>query len=109
LIEPEYNSLEDLILRGAVEVAGLSELGELQYKLTEEAQTIAPDLYSTTLDFFYKQLTLLWSKGFVEMDITEINPSVKLTKKAFENDEVDNLSFAQQETLKVVKQAMHQE
>lgn len=107
-MEIEPNSLDDLILRGAVEVAGLTENGEMQYRLTEEAETVAPDLYNRTLDFFYSQLTLLWADGFVNIDMTEVNPSVSLNDKSFNQEEVDKLSFPQQETLKIVKQALRQ-
>jgi hypothetical protein len=45
-------------------------------------------------------MMFLWESGFVEMDITEKNPIVKLTEKAFNNKEVLKLDKDKQYTLK---------
>jgi hypothetical protein len=44
----------------------------------------------------------LWSDGFLNMDVTEKNPIVSLTKKALDDEEVSKLSKDSQRTLKEI-------
>jgi hypothetical protein len=44
----------------------------------------------------------LWAEGFLDIDVTETNPMVKLTPKAFDDAEVDKLPKEKQYTLKEI-------
>jgi hypothetical protein len=41
----------------------------------------------------------LWQNGFITMDVTEINPMVNLTEKAFDQISVSELDQNQRHTL----------
>ena len=61
---------------------------------------MSPELDQEIQTFFSQEMMFLWENGFVEMDITEKNPIVKLTEKAFNNKEVLKLDKNKQYTLK---------
>lgn len=90
-MEPEKNSLDDLILKGAVEVYGIDDDGNFIYRLTEKVHEVAPELVDTAMDKFYDDLKTLWILGYIDMDIADINPTITLTEKALNSDEVDKL------------------
>ena len=83
--------LEQLILDGAVEFAGLSESGEVLYNFTTNLKEVRPDLYDQVIDIQRRELLFLWTKGFLSMDITENNPMVTVTDKALDIEEVNKL------------------
>ncbi len=93
--------IEDLILKGALEVSGIDiETGEPLYNFTHKLKDVNPELDQEIQTFFSQEMMFLWENGFVEMDITEKNPIVKLTDKAFNAQEVLKLDKNKQYTLK---------
>lgn len=100
-MEEEDKIIEDLILKGALEVSGIDiETGEPLYNFTHKLKDVSPELDQEIQTFFSQEMMFLWENGFVEMDITEKNPIVKLTEKAFNNKEVLKLDKDKQYTLK---------
>lgn len=100
-MEEEDKIIEDLILKGALEVSGIDiETGEPLYNFTHKLKDVSPELDQEIQTFFSQEMMFLWENGFVEMDITEENPIVKLTEKAFNNKEVLKLDKDKQYTLK---------
>jgi hypothetical protein len=83
--------LEELILNGALEVDGLTDSGAFLYKFTDKLKDIEPALYEAIQKRMYREIMILWESGFVTMDVTEDNPVVNLTDKAFDKDALDKL------------------
>lgn len=101
MMEEEDKIIEDLILKGALEVAGIDiETGEPLYNFTHKLKHVSPELDQEMQTFFSQEMMFLWENGFVEMDITEADPIVRLTEKAFNNKEVLKLDKNKQYTLK---------
>jgi len=99
----EDEIIEDLILQGALEVAGLDiESGEMLYNFTPKLQSINPELHNEFSKYFSSETQALWEHGFLEMDPTEENPIVRLTEKALKEEEVLKLEKDRQYTLKEI-------
>lgn len=100
--------LENLILSGAVEFAGInSESGEIMYSFSQDLQNINPDLYNALQRDIEREIYVLWEKGFLNMNISEDNPSVTLTNKALNEDAIRNeLSVEERQSLNILKSIM---
>ncbi len=81
----EFDIVDNLILNGGLEFAGKdSETGESLYKPTERLKEIDAQL-SDELSIYFSDITLkLWEKGFLNMDVTNKDPLVKLGPKSFD-------------------------
>ena len=83
--------LERLILDGIVEVAGLdSKTGEMLYSFTKKVLE-RPDLMAMITDTHVQEIYYLWEQGFLDMNMLEDNPTVRITPKALNDYEVDQL------------------
>ena len=103
----EESIFEDLILSGALEVAGVDiDTGEMLYNFTDKLKDINPKLHNEFSTYFSTEISGLWENGFIEMDITEKNPMVSLTKKALNEKEVNKLDKQKQYTLKEIIRIM---
>ena len=103
----EQSMFEDLILSGALEVAGVDiDTGEMLYNFTDKLKDINPKLHNEFSTYFSTEISGLWENGFIEMDITEKNPMVSLTKKALDEKEVNKLDKQKQYTLKEIIRIM---
>jgi hypothetical protein len=101
--EDEDDAIEQLILAGALEVAGIDiDTGEPVYNFTEKLIDISPELHNEVSTYFSRETMDLWQEGFLDMDITEKNPIVRLTKKALDEIQVANLDKNKQYTLKEI-------
>lgn len=79
------NIIDDLILNGAVEVAGVDpETGELLYNFTDKLKQIAPDIYKLVIEEFKRDILFFWEYGFIDMDVTIENPVVTINQKALD-------------------------
>jgi hypothetical protein len=97
------DKIEDLILSGALEVSGIDiDTGEMLYNFTDKLKDINPDLFKDMSDYISTETMALWAEGFLDIDVTETNPMVKLTPKAFDVAEVDKLPKEKQYTLKEI-------
>lgn len=96
----EDDAIDQLILSGALEVAGIDiNTGEPVYNFTEKLIDVSPELHKEVALYFSRETMSLWSQGFLDMDVTEKNPLVTLTPKAFNSEEVSKLSKESQMTL----------
>jgi hypothetical protein len=60
----EDELIKNLILQGALEVAGVdSETNELLYTITSKMQEVMPDMYEDHLTQVNRDLLNLWEKG----------------------------------------------
>ncbi len=77
--------IDKLILNGGLEFAGKdSETGEPLYKPTDRLKEIDSRL-SEELSVYFSEVTLkLWEKGFIDMDVTDKDPLVKIGPKGFD-------------------------
>lgn len=97
------DKIEDLILSGALEVSGIDiDSGEMLYNFTDRLKDINPDLFKDMSDYISTETMALWAEGFLDIDVTETNPMVKLTPKAFDDAEVEKLPKEKQYTLKEI-------
>jgi len=97
------DKIEDLILSGALEVSGIDiDTGEMLYNFTDKLKDINPDLFKDMSDYISTETMALWAEGFLDIDVTETNPMVKLTQKAFDDAEVNKLPKEKQYTLKEI-------
>lgn len=99
----EDQVINDLILSGALEIAGIDmETGEPLYNFTQKLADINPELHNEMSTYFSKEAMALWQYGFISMDVTEKNPVVQLLPKAFDREEVEKLEKNHQYTLKEI-------
>lgn len=99
--------LEELILQGAIEIAGLDiETGEPLYNITHKMKDINPALHDEFVNYFSQEAMALWEFGFITMDITLKDPVVRITKKALDKEAVAKLDKNHQYTLKEIIRIM---
>lgn len=97
------DKIEELILSGALEVSGIDiDSGEMLYNFTDRLKDINPELFKDMSDYISTETMALWAEGFLDIDVTETNPMVKLTPKAFDDAEVKKLPKEKQYTLKEI-------
>lgn len=102
-MQEENDFLEELILSGALEVAGIDmDTGEPLYNFTEKLKDVNPTLHSEVSTYFSRETMALWQYGFITMDITSPNPLINITPKAFNKEEVDKLDPQHQYSLKEI-------
>jgi len=88
----EFDDIDKLILEGGLEFAGKdSQTGEVLYRPTDRLKEIDARL-SEDLSVYFSDITLkLWQKGFLDMNVTERDPLVKLGDKSFDLASVQSL------------------
>jgi hypothetical protein len=102
MIEP---SMEELILSGVVEVAGIDpKTGSFLYNFTPKLKEVMPELWNERLDFIHEEVMFFWQHGFLEVkEMEKRNPIIFLTEKAFDENEIDQLPEDKAETLQEIK------
>jgi hypothetical protein len=99
--------LEDLMIQGALEIVGVdAESGEFLYTFTQKLAEINPNIYKTMVDDFHFSIMRLWEAGFLSMDVTEENPTVKATEKVFDKESISKLSKNDQMALEEILNKM---
>lgn len=83
--------LEQLILDGIVEFAGLDKNGEMLYNFAPDLEQKAPEMHRLVQEMHMQDIYYLWQQGFLSMDITASAPLVTITKKALDDSELDKL------------------
>jgi DNA-binding PadR family transcriptional regulator len=56
---------------GAVSLEGIDESGELIYSISEDAETLAPELWQSHVEYIDRSLMDLYEKGLVEVEYDE--------------------------------------
>lgn len=108
-MENNDDMIEQLILSGALEVAGFdSESEEMTYSFTDKLKDISPDLHNLFENFFYQELLFLWQNGFINVDLFSEIPSVSLSTKSFDEEEVRKLEKDKQHSLKEIMRILLQ-
>lgn len=105
-MSPE-EKIEELILSGAVEVAGIDpDTGEFLYAFTDKILELDPYIAQRSEEIFNSQVYLLWEMGFLNIDMTSHNPIVSLMPKALDEDDVQNLPTEMRLVLKSIIEAL---
>jgi hypothetical protein len=82
-----------LILNGAIEPAGIDgATGDITFNFTEKLKEIYPKLYENFMSEFHMDIMKLWAEGFLEIDVADVNPIVRLSEQAFDEEKVSKLS-----------------
>jgi hypothetical protein len=98
---------ESLILKGFVEVAGIdAQSGEFLYSFTDLGRKELPNLQRIIDEEFNKDIMSLWELGIIEMNVSDSNPTVKLTERAFDDEAVSALSQELRVSLQVIMNAL---
>jgi uncharacterized radical SAM superfamily protein len=102
--DPIDKKIEELVLDGVLEVAGMDlESGEPLYNFTNKLKDYNEELYKIHNNYFFQDLTNLWEKGFINIDFLEDDPTVTLTDKASNENEVDKLDKEEKQSLNEIK------
>ena len=104
----EFDIVDNLILNGGLEFAGKDyESGEPLYRATERLKDIDPNL-SEELSIYFSEVTLkLWEKGFIDMNITQKDPLVKLGPKAHNVASIKSLDRDERIVLEEIIKTLH--
>jgi hypothetical protein len=99
--------IDDLILAGALEIAGIDDRnGEFLYSITNKMKDLMPDLYEEHINHINEEIMKLWEKGFVNVDMMQSDPIVTVTRKAYDVVEVSKLSKDEIWSLEEIKRMM---
>ena len=98
--------LEQLILDGIVEFAGLDKNGEMLYAFSPDLESRAPGIFKIVQETHMQDIYYLWEQGYLAMDATQANPLVTPTAKALMPEEVEKLPDYMQLLLEQIKDAM---
>jgi hypothetical protein len=99
--------IEDLILKGGIEAAGIdSQTGEFLYSFTPKIKELMPELYEEHIASVNIELMGLWQKGYINIDLFEKDPVITLSEKALIKEEVDKLSSKDQWSLDEIKRML---
>lgn len=101
-------TMEELILSGAVEVAGVdSETGEFLYSFTPKLREIMPGLWNERLEFIFEEVVYFEELGFLYVEDPESkNPIISLTEKAFDEQEIRQLPIDKQQVIRELKKLL---
>lgn len=97
--------IDDLILDGSLEVAAINENGEFLYHFTDKLVTNRPDIHQEFMEMMWLGVRHMWMKGFIDMDITQEEPMVRLTELAFDDNARKSLQKEELDFLDVVIRA----
>jgi len=90
-MDEKITKIDELILSGAMEVDSLSSSGDFLYRFTDKLKDLEPDLYKDIIKKMYQEVLYLWETGFISMNISEENPVISLTHKAYDQKSIDAL------------------
>jgi hypothetical protein len=103
----EDRLIEDLILGGALEVAGIdSQTGEFLYNITPKLKDVLPDLYQDHIDTVNKNMLILWEKGYLNIDFMDDDPLVTIADKGLDLKEIKKLSQEEVFALEEIKRLL---
>ena len=103
----EDELIKNLILEGALEVAGLdSETGEFLYSVTPKMQEVHPDMYEDHITQVNRDILNLWEKGYVNVDFLSPNPMVTISAKGLDKNEISKLTKPEIWALEEVKRLL---
>ena len=107
MIPKDQDAITHLILKGALEVAGVNGLnGELLYTITPKMKEIMPKIYEDHIRKVNKELLNLWEKGYVNIDLFLPDPIVTISEKGLDKNEISKLTKPEIWALEEVKRLL---
>jgi len=84
--DEEYQyKLEEYIASGVVELVGMDEDGELIYRITDKAETEAPELWASHREYVDNGLIALFEKGLIAVEYDEnLEAIISLSPEGYE-------------------------
>lgn len=102
--------IDDLVKDGALEVVGVDKYtNETMYRVTPKMKKINPEFYREHENQFHSEAMALWELGFLDIDVTEENPVVKLLPDAFNDEKAEKLPKEQRFVLEDIKRILMKE
>lgn len=102
--DSEQKLIDDYVAQGALEVVGIDKLTqETMYRVTPKMKTINPEFYKEHEDSVHSSTMYLWEQGFLDINVTEENPIVKLLPNAFDEAKIAKLSINYRFALEDIK------
>lgn len=105
----DNNKIDELILNGSLEVSGITEDGNFTFVFTNKLKDQDPEVYAAVTQHFYSMVAKFWEMGFIEFDISQPDPLVTLTDKAFDREAINELSEIERINLSLVIQGLSQQ
>lgn len=105
----EQQIIDMLVLSGALEIAGISDSGDMLYNFTEKLKEVMPALYEEHMNFVNAEIMALWEKGFINIDLLSDDPRIKLTELAFDDQELTSLNDSQRWSIEEIKRIYRQQ
>ena len=107
-MDAEITYMDNLILSGALEVAGIGEDGKFTYQFTEKLDEVDPELKNRIEQGFYEAVMYLWSEGFLIVSAGNGLDDAKVTasEKAFDSIAVQGISSYYQKILAIILEAL---
>ena len=85
--------INKLILNGGLEVSAMDQdTGEILYSFTPKIKELMPDLYQEHIQTVNQEVMNLWEKGFLNIDLFEVDPIITITDKALNPKNISALS-----------------
>lgn len=102
--------IDEFISEGALEAVGIDPYTqETMYRVTPKMKKINPEFYNEHQDQFHSEAMYLWELGFLDIDVTEENPIVKLLPSAFDEEKVGKLPSEKRFVLEDIKRILMKE
>lgn len=92
--------LDQMMIHGAVETAGVDDKGNILYSLVGDLDSVLTTMTEAHRDIVHSDMMHFWELGFVEfLDMDRSAPKARLTPKIMDGAAIDRLSEEDQETL----------
>ena len=70
---------------GAVEIAGVSEDGEIIFSISEKTKELAPELWEAHMEYVDKTLVDLYEAGYITVDYDEnLEAMISMSEEGYE-------------------------
>jgi hypothetical protein len=103
----ETEIINEMLTSGALEFAGYDkETNEPLYRITEKMEYVNKALFDEHKNNVHTDMMLLWEQRILDVDLTEENPIVKLTPRAFNEQAVSSLPDELKIALKEIKRVL---
>lgn len=85
-------TLEQLILMGVVEVAGIdAETGDMLYNFTDAMNEELPEVAKRWEEAFHREMMYFWELGLIDMNVTASNPTIRITPLGVNDDAISKI------------------
>lgn len=106
----EQKIIDDFVKNGALEIVGIDKYTkETMYRVTPLMKKVNPKFYAEHENQFHSEAMALWELGFLDIDVTEENPIVKLLPDAFNDEKIKKLPNEQRFVLEDIKRILMKE